>query len=266
VVETKKSRHVNAGIQPRGNIRWMFFVYVVATIPYSEAKRFIASIKLSFSISSTKTTLCGKAVPSNNLLSRSSRNSIIFCSVCVKRLMASPFLSITTFTKTMPVPISCHYDETNWQECVDLYHIVSTGYQNCITLEKNIIETDIWLYIDSPPPNINLIKDQTLQIAMPQYFIENQLVTIISEEETGLHKRNKVGRLPDGKTVILIDRKSRLIMKDGEKALALAMRLKQKGFKYLMVSSSAPVCSKTSAFLKENNIDVKPLDKEPTCD
>jgi len=59
---------------------------------------------------------------------------------------------------------------------------------------------------------------------------------------------------------IIIDRKSRLVMKDGRRLLEQAEKIGQmeKGTR-ITIKTSAPVCSKTRAFLKQRDITVEPL-------
>ena len=59
---------------------------------------------------------------------------------------------------------------------------------------------------------------------------------------------------------IVIDRKSRIIMKDGCRILEIAKKIRNSETgKNVSVLSGAPVCSKTSKFLTENNITIKSL-------
>ena len=59
---------------------------------------------------------------------------------------------------------------------------------------------------------------------------------------------------------IVIDRKSRIIMKDGYRILNTAKTILETGGPCLIhVLTSAPVCSKTQLFLLENNIQIKAL-------
>ena len=59
---------------------------------------------------------------------------------------------------------------------------------------------------------------------------------------------------------IVIDRKSRVIMKDGYRILEIAKKIKNfETGKNVSVLSGAPVCSKTKKFLIENNIAIKSL-------
>ena len=59
---------------------------------------------------------------------------------------------------------------------------------------------------------------------------------------------------------IVIDRKSRIIMKDGYRILEIAKKIRDfETGKNVGVLSNAPVCSKTRKFLTENNIIMKSL-------
>ena len=59
---------------------------------------------------------------------------------------------------------------------------------------------------------------------------------------------------------IVIDRKSRVIMKDGYRILEIAKKIRDfETGKNVSVLSNAPVCSKTRKLLTENNIIIKSL-------
>ena len=59
---------------------------------------------------------------------------------------------------------------------------------------------------------------------------------------------------------IIIDRKSRIIMKDGLRIMKQVQAINQINSKMtITVFTSAPVCSKTRAFLLEKNIYIKEL-------
>jgi len=59
---------------------------------------------------------------------------------------------------------------------------------------------------------------------------------------------------------IVIDRKSRIIMKDGHRILEIVKKIRDSETgKNVSVLSGAPVCSKTQKFLIENNIAIKSL-------
>ena len=82
----------------------------------------------------------------------------------------------------------------------------------------------------------------------------------IDPKTFGLHPATKIERSGTKNFFILIDRKSRIIMKDGEKILDKVKKIKdivpdaQVGLK-----TSAPVCSKTLDFLKKNGVAVTSL-------
>lgn len=63
-----------------------------------------------------------------------------------------------------------------------------------------------------------------------------------------------------GDLLIIIDRKSRIIMKDGIRVLGMVKKInKIDPKKNISVRTSAPICSKTKKLLLENSIVVKPL-------
>ena len=63
-----------------------------------------------------------------------------------------------------------------------------------------------------------------------------------------------------GDLLIIIDRKSRIIMKDGIRVLEMVKKInKIVPKKNISVRTSAPICSKTKKLLLENNITTKPL-------
>ena len=62
------------------------------------------------------------------------------------------------------------------------------------------------------------------------------------------------------KISIIVDRKSRIIMKDGQRIMKQAQAIHQINSNMIItVLTSAPVCSKTREFLLENNIYIKEL-------
>ncbi len=58
---------------------------------------------------------------------------------------------------------------------------------------------------------------------------------------------------------IVIDRKSRIIMKDGIRILDQVNKINETTNTAIHLYSSAPVCSKTKAFLNNANILIKPI-------
>lgn len=85
-------------------------------------------------------------------------------------------------------------------------------------------------------------------------------MSILSPEKYGLTKRTVLKELSPGRVAIVMDRKSRIIMKDG---LAIAEKVEQiqSVDDSLSVSllTSAPACSKTIAYLSEKGIEVHTL-------
>ena len=79
----------------------------------------------------------------------------------------------------------------------------------------------------------------------------------IDPKKYGLHPRVKLKR--SGKEIfILIERKSRVIMKDGNRIIQMAEKIKQASpTKKISVLSTAPVCRKTEQLLLKTNITVK---------
>tara|TARA_B100000900_G_scaffold63867_1_gene49323 strand:- start:185 stop:439 length:255 start_codon:yes stop_codon:yes gene_type:complete len=75
----------------------------------------------------------------------------------------------------------------------------------------------------------------------------------------GLHSRIILRENKKG-IYIVIDRKSRIIMKDGYRILEIAKKIRDSETgKNVSVLSGAPVCGKTQKFLTENNISIKSL-------
>ena len=94
------------------------------------------------------------------------------------------------------------------------------------------------------------------------YLMNGEKITVLDSKEKGLPTNIKTGNLLNGSWVIIKDRKSRIIMKDGylikeqaEKIIELV------GAKEVCLGTTAPVCSKTKLFLEGSNIDVLSLDK-----
>jgi len=73
-----------------------------------------------------------------------------------------------------------------------------------------------------------------------------------------LTSRTKLTKLPDSIAIVL-DRKSRVIMKDGERILNQANKIKNKTGGKVTLLTSAPVCSKTRTYLSDNHITITHL-------
>ena len=68
-------------------------------------------------------------------------------------------------------------------------------------------------------------------------------------------QQNKLNEL-----FIIVDRKSRVVMKDAHRILEMVNRIQSiEKDRYVSVLTSAPVCSKTRIFLSDNSISVKDL-------
>ena len=76
---------------------------------------------------------------------------------------------------------------------------------------------------------------------------------LLSPEDYGLNAKVRLLQSKDH-IGIVIDRKSRIIMKDGIRILDQAKKIRQKTNNVIRLYTSAPVCSKTKAFLNKHNI------------
>lgn len=79
----------------------------------------------------------------------------------------------------------------------------------------------------------------------------------IDPKQYGLPPSTKLQEISDNQFVIIMKRKSRIIMKDGEKIVAKVNKIKKyvPGAK-VSLETSAPVCSKTKSFLEEHDINL----------
>jgi len=75
-----------------------------------------------------------------------------------------------------------------------------------------------------------------------------------------LHSRVDLRQDTMGALFIVVDRKSRIIMKDGHRILEMVNTISREDqSKKVSIRTSAPVCSKTKKFLLESGIVIKPL-------
>ena len=81
---------------------------------------------------------------------------------------------------------------------------------------------------------------------------------IIDPKLIGIRSRIKILK-KDEMIIMEIDRKSRIIMKDGEKIISNANIIKNNFDLPMELHTSAPVCSKTRTYLEEMDIRVRPL-------
>ncbi|HOO73363.1 MAG TPA: hypothetical protein PK926_16505 [Spirochaetota bacterium] len=77
----------------------------------------------------------------------------------------------------------------------------------------------------------------------------------IDPEDFNLKSTVILEEIKPGKIAIVINRKSRIIMKDGIKLLEQAKMIwHQKSKVKIVIKTSTPVCSKTKTFLEDNGI------------
>ena len=82
----------------------------------------------------------------------------------------------------------------------------------------------------------------------------------IDPKRYNLSSRTILRQIGKNNIFIIIDRKSRIIMKDGKRILKQVQSIHQiHPNMTITVLTSAPVCSKTRAFLLEKNIFIKEL-------
>jgi hypothetical protein len=83
------------------------------------------------------------------------------------------------------------------------------------------------------------------------------MTVYLDPQSLGLPPRTIVTEIAPDTIVIVINRKSRVVMADGKKIVAKADKIKKtKPGRKVMLKTSAPVCSKTLLFLADNGIEV----------
>ena len=95
------------------------------------------------------------------------------------------------------------------------------------------------------------------------YYTENKEILLIDPKKFGLSPRTTIGQLSQNHFVIIKDRKSRIVMKDGDQILEQVNLIQEKEPKAkISLATNAPVCSKTTKFLSEKRIDSLILDRK----
>lgn len=94
------------------------------------------------------------------------------------------------------------------------------------------------------------------------YLIKNHIIELLEPKEFGLSSRALVGRAKDGKLILIKDRKSRIIMKDGRIIIDQIKTIEKSSYSKAALGTNAPICSKTTKFFKENNIEVYTIEKK----
>ena len=94
------------------------------------------------------------------------------------------------------------------------------------------------------------------------YYIENKEILLIDPKIFGLSPRTMVGQLSINHFVIIKDRKSRIIMKDGRQILEQINLIldKEQNLK-VSLATNAPVCGKTTKYFNEERIKIYHLEK-----
>jgi len=83
------------------------------------------------------------------------------------------------------------------------------------------------------------------------------MTTIIDPKKFGLHVSTRIEMPEDHTYTIVMNRKSRIIMKDGHQILSKVEKIKAEDEKATInVHTTAPICSKTKAFLEDQGISV----------
>ena len=94
------------------------------------------------------------------------------------------------------------------------------------------------------------------------YLINEQKIKRLDPIEFGLSSRTAIGETGEEKIVLIKDRKSRIIMKDGRNILEQIERIKNTTTKEIAFATNAPICSKTTKFFQENKIEVYSIEKQ----
>jgi hypothetical protein len=83
----------------------------------------------------------------------------------------------------------------------------------------------------------------------------------VNPDKFGLHRSVVIEQLDSQVYALVVRRKTRIIMADGKKLLEKASKIKEvEPAVTVCVETSAPVCTKTRAFLAQHGIDLHPLD------
>lgn len=94
------------------------------------------------------------------------------------------------------------------------------------------------------------------------YYIENKEILLIDPKIFGLSPRTMVGQLSQNHFVIIKDRKSRIIMKDGRQILEQIQQIKKHTPNTkVSLATNAPVCGETTKYFNEEGIKIYHLEK-----
>ena len=78
----------------------------------------------------------------------------------------------------------------------------------------------------------------------------------IDSKSVGAPTRSVIGKDNNNRLYIIKNIKSRIIMKDGYKIAEAVKQIKNKTNSSVSLATTAPICSKTTRFLNENDIKI----------
>ena len=78
----------------------------------------------------------------------------------------------------------------------------------------------------------------------------------INSKSVGAPTRSVIGQDNNNRLYIIKNIKSRIIMKDGHKIVEAVKQIKNKTNSSVSLATTAPICSKTTRFLNENDIKI----------
>ena len=88
-------------------------------------------------------------------------------------------------------------------------------------------------------------------------------MAFIDPTSFGLSSKDRIEKLPGNQLALIIDRKSRIIMKDGLRIKSKIKTMQERMPNMIIIlKTSAPVCSKTMAFFYEHGIRIEPLKQD----
>ncbi len=89
------------------------------------------------------------------------------------------------------------------------------------------------------------------------YYIENKELSLIDPQKFGLSLRTVLGQYFNNHMVLIKNRKSRIIMKDGRQIFKQIQQIQDHNPNLkTSFATNAPACSKTTTFLKEKGIEI----------
>jgi len=94
------------------------------------------------------------------------------------------------------------------------------------------------------------------------YYVNNQRIKLLDPATVGLRRGTKVGKDRHNNFYLMLDRKSRIIMKDGfriQKQKEMILEKNQNAA--VSLAAGAPVCGKPRAFLEKQGIAVFVLER-----